>query len=282
MFTDFLVQYFVDPIAADSGYNIVNTLTFGIILILLLVPLTKLFERLKIRLDLKFYLAMLPLLFLGASVRALVDFDYYPRLFIHITQRLFFSPVISPGIYFLIFVPAIVGVLLAYFAREKWKIPEHKTILLVSTLSFILTHLLLYQYRQPAAFGFNPSALLLVIGFTALFKILFYGFIKQFKIDFFKQKIPFLLVATHLYDASTTFVGMQFFGFWEKHVLPSLVIGIFGPFSMFFLKLLVVPPVVYLLRDLENKTERNLIYFAIFVLGFAPGTRNLLLALLLP
>jgi len=285
MLQDFILKYFVNPIAADSGYNLVNTLTFGIILILLLIPLSKLIEKLKIKLDLKFYLAMVPLLLLGSSIRVLIDYNFYQRFFIHLTPTIFFDLLISPGIYFLIFIPAILAILIAYYVREKWNFPEYKTIFKVSTISFFLIHAILYQSHQPATLGFNPLALILVLGFTALFSILFYGAVQYIDHDFlkfFKQKLPFLLVATHLYDASTTFVGMQFFGFWEKHVVPNFVIGFLGPFSMFFLKLLVVPAVVYLLRDVENKTERNLIYFAIFVLGFAPGTRNLLLALLAP
>lgn len=280
MIQDFLIKYFVNPIAADSGYNIINTLTFGIILILFLMPLTKLFERTKVKIDLKFYLAMVPLLLLGASVRVLVDFGFYQRYFVYLTPTIFFSLVITPGIYFLIFIPAIIAVILAYFAREHWKVPEHKTIAAVSTASFFIVHALLFQSHTPASLGFNPFSTLLIFAFSMLFWALFYGAITHLKLGFFRQKIPFLLVATHLYDASTTFVGLQFYGFWEKHVLPNLIIGVFGPFSMFILKLMVVPAVVYLLRDLENRTERNLIYFAIFVLGFAPGTRNLLLALL--
>lgn len=289
MLQDFLLKYFVNPIAADSGYNMVNTMAFGIILVLLLVPLSRLLERLKIELDLKFYMAMVPLLLLGSSARVLVDLGFYQRMIVHLTPVLFFDLLISPGIYFLVFAPAIAAILLAYLFREKWSVPEYKTIAAASTAFFLLTHAFLYSSSQPAAFGFNIFSTALIIVFAALFCGLFYlaaqYFPNYFQHDFFtffRQKIPFLLVATHLYDASTTFVGMQFYGFWEKHVIPSLVIGIFGPFSMFFLKLLVVPAVVYLLRDLENKAERNLIYFAIFVLGFAPGTRNLLLALLVP
>jgi len=280
MLSDFIAKYFMNPMAADSGYNIVNTLVFGIILIMALVPLAKLLERLKIKLDLKFYIAMLPLLFLGSSVRVLVDFKFYQRLFVYFTPNFFIDFAISPGIYVLIFAPALLAILIAYAIREQYKIPEHKTIAAVSTLSFFLVHALLYTTHQPAAISFNPFSTLLIVSFAALTISLYYSGITYFKIDFLKQKIPFILVSTHLYDASTTFVWLQFYGFWEKHVLPSLVMGIFGPFSMFILKLLVVPAVVYLLRDLENKTERNLIYFAIFVLGFAPGTRNLLLALL--
>ena len=280
MFEDFLIKYFVNPIAADSGYNIVNTLTFGIILILFLVPLSRLLERMKIKLDLNFYLAMVPFLLLAASIRALVDFGFYQRIFVHITPTIFFSLLVTPGIYFLIFLPAIASVIIAYVVREKWKFPEHKTILILSTASLFLGHAILYQSHQPAALGFNPLSTLLIFAFSTLFWALFYFAVSHLKLDFFRQKIPFLLVAAHLFDASTTFVGLQFYGFWEKHVIPNLVIGVFGPFSMFALKLLVVPAVVYLLRDLENKTERDVIYFAIFALAFAPGMRNLLLSLL--
>ena len=277
MIEEFLVRYFVNPIAADSGYNIVNTLVFAIVLIGVIPLLTRLFERTKVKLDLKFYIAMMPLVVLGASVRALVDFGYYPPLYIHLTQKIFLALLITPGIYFLIFLPALLSVALAPFAKKRWKIEEYKFIAILGTACLTITHLLLYTlYLQPGSAGFRILPLLLVLAFGGLMTYLFYLFSDKF-FPFFRKKIPFVLVATHLFDASTTFVGMQFYCFWEKHVLPTLVINIFGPFSMYFLKLLVVPAVVYFLWDMENKTERNLIYFVVFVLGLAPGLRNLLL-----
>ena len=51
--------------------------------------------------------------------------------------------------------------------------------------------------------------------------------------------------------------------------------GIFGPFSIYALKLIVVPFVVKAVSSAE-KDERELLYFAIFVLGVGPGLRNLL------
>jgi len=279
MIEDFLIKYFVNPIAADSGYNIINTLVFAAILIAFIPLLTRLFERTKIKLDLKFYLAMVPFVLLGSSVRALVDFGYYPPLYVNLTQSIFFALLITPGVYFFIFLPALLSVVLAYFAEKKWKIEAHKSIAAVGVFSLLFTHLLLYSfYSMPGSAGFRILPLFLVAGFGAVMCYLFYLFAERF-FPFFRQKIPFLLVATHLFDASTTFVGMQFYGFWEKHVLPTFVINIFGPFSMYFLKLLVIPVVVYALKDMENKTERDLIYFAVFVLGLAPGFRNLLLLL---
>ena len=274
-----MLKYFVNPIAADSGYNIINTLVFAVILIAFIPLLTKLFEKTKIKMDLKFYLSMIPFILLGSSVRALVDFGYYPPLYIHLTQSIFFALLITPGVYFFIFGPALLSVALAYFAEKRWKIETHKFIAGLGVFFLLFTHLLLYSfYSMPGSAGFRILPPFLVFGFGAVMCYLFYMFADRF-FPFFRQKIPFLLVATHLFDASTTFVGMQFYGFWEKHVLPTFIIGIFGPFSMYFLKLLVIPAVVYVLRDMENKTERDLIYFAVFVLGLAPGFRNLLLLL---
>ena len=65
---EFIYKYFVETQVVSGGYNIVNTLTYGIVLIAILVPLYKLLKKLKIELDEKFYLGMMPFLILGANV----------------------------------------------------------------------------------------------------------------------------------------------------------------------------------------------------------------------
>ncbi|MFH1786175.1 MAG: DUF63 family protein [archaeon] len=281
---NFVYKYFVEPQYLSGAYNIYNTAVYGLILVAVLVPLYKFLKRLDVDLDEKFYLGMLPFIFLGVSIRVMTDVGYFPKLFIPIYRSIEFSPMVSPGTYFLVFVPALFSVVIAAYLKKYKKIEAYKTLLGLGVLTFASFNLYFYTIRQQGSVGWSPFAPVAVGFLSFTFIGAYYYFIENFKqypiCGYLKQKIPFVLVATHLYDASTTFVGIQFYGFWEKHVLPNFLIGLFGPFVMFALKLAVVPLVVYMLRDVEDKTERSLLYFAIFTLGIAPGTRNLLLTLL--
>ncbi|MDI6708891.1 MAG: DUF63 family protein, partial [Candidatus Thermoplasmatota archaeon] len=88
------------------------------------------------------------------------------------------------------------------------------------------------------------------------------------------------LFFAHFLDASATFVGINFYGYAEKHPLPTLAIGIFGAWIMYPLKFIVVSLVIYLLRiryrAIVDENAKWLIIFCVFVLGLAPGIRDTL------
>ncbi len=87
-------------------------------------------------------------------------------------------------------------------------------------------------------------------------------------------------------DASSTYVGMDWLGYYEKHVVPTFFIDFVGMFTdhaalvMYPLKLLVFIPVFYML-DNEFKGENDkkivpLMKLVILVLGLSPAVRNTL------
>jgi len=89
------------------------------------------------------------------------------------------------------------------------------------------------------------------------------------------------LFYAHFYDATTTFVGIQFMGYWEQHVLPRFLINLTGTAAvMYLLKFVTLMVALYLMKELqETESDKELMDFikmVIFILGFAPGTRNLL------
>ena len=81
-------------------------------------------------------------------------------------------------------------------------------------------------------------------------------------------------------DASSTFFGVDFLGYYEKHVVPSFLIDLTGTASIMFpLKLIIFIPVIYILDtqfddDDESRRLRELVKLTIIVLGLAPATRN--------
>ena len=264
---NFFERYFLNPICTGEGYNIYNTLIYGIILLLFLAGLIKLFEKLKIKVDGRFYLALLPFMLIGPTVRVLVDATVYQKMFLFGTCLTLNT---TPGIYFLVFIPTIVFLLISRFI---WK-DFCKSFFLFGLLTFAVVHLFFLSNASRVQFSFNPFSLPLITAFTFLSAFFFYLISKKF-LPFFLNSLPYSLVTVHLFDASTTVVGMYYYGYVEQHVLPNIVISLLGPFAMYALKLAVVPAIIYAFSK-SKKPERDLLYLAVFILGIAPGMRNLL------
>jgi len=93
----------------------------------------------------------------------------------------------------------------------------------------------------------------------------------------FLSSVNFSLILVHLFDASTTFTAIQFFGYGEKHVLANFLMHFIGPSAMFIIKIAFVPTVLYYLdKFVEEKQLNGFLKFIVLVLGLGPGTRNLI------
>ena len=70
----FIDKYFIHPIVySGEGYNLVNTVTYAIILGISLFLILKVMDILKIRLDERFVISTAPFILLGASLRVILD-----------------------------------------------------------------------------------------------------------------------------------------------------------------------------------------------------------------
>jgi uncharacterized membrane protein len=90
-----------------------------------------------------------------------------------------------------------------------------------------------------------------------------------------------LLYLGHFIDGSATYLGIEQYGYVEKHVLPSGFIEYFGTaLIMLPLKFLVVTGVIVALESEESNEEQkrmfNLLLLFLLALGLAPGTRDIL------
>ncbi len=90
------------------------------------------------------------------------------------------------------------------------------------------------------------------------------------------------IMVGHFLDATATAVGLNIYGYTEKHVVPNMMIGIAGgnAWIMYLLKLPLILAVVYVLDVLYREEFKDdpvlvgLIKTAVIVLGLAPGTRD--------
>lgn len=90
------------------------------------------------------------------------------------------------------------------------------------------------------------------------------------------------IIFAHSLDGGATWTGMSFFGYGEKHVLPSIMIAHTGSALLFLLsKVILALVAVYLLdvsfkRYMKNQNIAGLTKFTIIVLGLGPGIRDML------
>ncbi len=248
-------------------YTWFNTIMFGIVLIIALFLVIKLMKKWNIEIDKNFVFALLPFILFGSTMRALADAEIYPN---RPDALAFFF--IAPGIYFTIFLITIASLLIGlYIFKKKY----YKFMLVAGCLLFglnlVLIAMYLYSHSATANFGGFVVFLIFamcVIVIYALMKLNFFKFS-----NFLRYEKNYIIVLAHLFDASTTYIGIVFFGYFEKHVLPSAAIEIFSPAIMFVLKLIVIPA-LYFIDQIDDKTTRRMIKIVIFILGISPAIRN--------
>ena len=82
----------------------------------------------------------------------------------------------------------------------------------------------------------------------------------------------------HLFNASSTFIAVSFYGYSEQHVLPNALYKLTGTaLVMYPLKITVILFALYVIDTyVEDKTIKNMLKLAIFILGLAPGLRDFL------
>jgi len=255
---DFLKKYFIDPIIYGNGYNFVNTIFYGIFFGIGAILIYKILKKIKIKINEKLFISLLPFLVLGSVLRVLEDVNVFESKLL-----------VSPFIYILIFLIAFPSLLLSVFLEKKLKI---KYELILFSISFII---LIYFSSNLLSFKINIEPLVIVILLSFLFSLPFFVLCYMKKIS----KINAGVISAHIFDASTSFTALTFSEkFLEQHVFANILLPHLGTFTFFLMKIIIIPIVLIVIdKNIKDVEERNFIKFAIFTLGFSPGMRNLLL-----
>ncbi|NYB52049.1 MAG: DUF63 family protein [Methanobacteriaceae archaeon] len=258
MFFDSIIQYIQENfIYLHPGYTTLNTIVFGIILGLVILLIIRMFRWIdKDPKDL--LLPLIPFIYFGSSARALVDNGIYPLTYILVT----------PGIYLLTGISAIITLLAAVFIERKIGWDYRYIIFLVGVVLCIPN-----VYFTP---HINLVAVLQILGSWALVSAPF--ILLSLKWGLLKDKFNLSVLLAHIFDASTTFIAVDYYGYGEQHVLPNFLTQLADTaMVMFPLKIAVILPALYVIDTyVEDRTIRNMLKLAIFILGLAPGMRNFL------
>lgn len=253
-----------------SGYTVFNTVVYTLILAIFVLAIIKMFKKLEID-PISIIYSIIPFIFLGSSTRALVDNGFYPKTVFLIT----------PGLYILVGLITIASFLFSIYLFNKMEIDYRHTlfflgiifsvpnIILFSKLNFMSIIYVLFTWILASLIFMAIAFLVLYVknknSHNAIEKIL-------------EHKINFSIVLAHLFDASTTYVAVEYFNYTEQHVLPNALNQLFDTYlTLFPMKIIVIVAVLYIIDQyFEDQTIKNLLKLTVFVLGLAPGLRNIL------
>lgn len=260
---DFSVNFIWDIIYNNllfigHGYTVLKTVVFGLILGIAILAIIKMFKYLD-RNPGELFIPVLPYIFLGSASRALVDNAVLP-------ENLF---TVTPGIYIIVGFTTIAILLISIFLEKKINLDYRY---MFFSTGAILSIPILFSLKE-----FNITAMFAVFITFGLISLIFYSI--RNKWDLLKDKLNLSVLSAHIFDASTTFIAVDFFGYWEQHVLPQALINIVdSSFVMFPLKIIVILLSLYLIDEylIDDDISKNTVKLAIFILGIAPGLRNLL------
>ena len=245
---DPLYQYFLSPIMRNGWFNPVNSIVYGIVLVAGAWLVFNLLRRLKVRIDLRLYLALLPFIAFAGVTRTLRDYIYAasapdPAFFssflgqMQIMQQNAYTYIVNvtgshalasidsaiiawvptPGSYFITFILALASLFISLAVQRYGKIPYWKTLFAIGVALFLINGSLLpvNSYTPLLYIG------LVSLGWTALFFGL--GYVSGSKImkkldkkirNSLKEmftKMNSTILAAHFFDATATFFAIAVF-----------------------------------------------------------------------
>jgi uncharacterized membrane protein len=248
LFSEYNLDYFLAP--KQTGYDVPKTLLYAIVLVVAAYYIYKILKKLKVKINRELAIAVSPYVVLGAMIRVLQDAGT-------IDSYLF----MTPGIYFFVFGITFSVLVVSYFVERRFGIGYYKISFVVGLflLSFALSHLYFSNFYGGFLVGLFFVPWICIIGIKRI----------RWAVE---NKIVTLV---HLFDATTTFVSLQFFGYYEQHVLPTALINALGPFSFIVLKVVAIVAMLVIIDRFSNdKDFNNYIKLIIGILGAATGTRD--------
>ena len=265
-YPEFIQQYFLDPILNYSGYNIVNTLVYGIILLLVAFYVVyPFFNRHGIKFDSKFALAVLAFVLLGSTFRILEDLKILPRAADPLNPAFY---TITPGIYIAIGLFTILALIFSLWLSKrinKDAVHIFGAIGLAAAIPFIAFDFL--NFKEPFYFGLILVAWLIVMALA-------YVIAKKIRPALVADNLNILAVGGQTLDGTATFVATQLLACGEQHPLSGAILA-FMPLLFVLIKVAVAFAIIYYVdKEIKDPNLRGFIKVFIMILGFAPGIRD--------
>jgi uncharacterized membrane protein len=281
MISDFFYKYYIDPIRTGQAYNVVDTLTYAIILVIGVYLLNRWMSSstymadIGFTFDQSFILATIPYVILGGVLRVIEDTGM-------ITSDWKFF-LITPLIYFVLFFFTIGMMFLSRYLTMKGLVGSFiRFYAFAGTLALVVASLILLAWST-THHGVDLFILAIIPIMAVTATVIVWAVMRYVLAwTYITDPVYLTLLFGQLLDASATSYGIDFHPsvqYVEQHVVGSALIDWTGTaFVMFPLKLLVLFPAIYVMqlyRKEANPAFWHLVLLAMIVVGFAPGVRDM-------
>ena len=253
-FSGFFYDNFIKGWSSPESYNWADTTAYAILAIIMISLIYKALKG-RAKFNSSLFFKILPFIILGSIIRVYADTGAYERFFWTVT----------PGIWIL-----MVMLFFASFLLDK--LVKKELFIKYLPIVIILFHLPNFKIV-------NPGAIPLYLLFFSLSIAPLFLLGKKFSL--LKDELSLAAIISHLFDATSTFVNIDFFGYIEVHIVGAFFTQAFGTgLVMYALKLLVLIPLLHYLNKDKDKDFSNYLKIIICVLGLGPGIRNFITILL--
>jgi uncharacterized membrane protein len=281
MVSDFIYKYYIDPITQGQAYNIVDTLTYAIILVVGVYLLYRWLTTstwladIGFEINQGFILATIPYVILGGVMRVIEDTGMItgPAKFLLIT----------PLIYFVLFVFTVGMMFLSLFLVKQGMVARFNVFYAGAGVFALVVSCLVLAAWSTTHQGADLF-ILFIIPFMALCATTVVWAFMRYVLSwaYVADPLYITLLFGQLLDASATSYGIDLHPsvqYVEQHVVGGTLIEATGTaFVMFPLKLVVLFPAIYIMelyRKEANAAFWHLVMLAMIVVGFAPGIRDM-------
>lgn len=282
MISDFIYKYYIDPIRYGQPYNVVDTLTYAIILVIGVYLLYRWMSQstwlsdIGFVIDEKFILATMPYVVLGGLMRVVED----TGMIAGDAKYLF----ITPLIYFVLFFFTIGMLFLSLYLTKQGVMKNVNTFFaLAGSVASLAAFLALITFGMQHT-TVDWGVLFAILAMATVASVIVYAAMRYAcGWAYAAGTLYVTLIFGHMLDASATSYGIDLhpaLQYVEEHVVGSSLIGLTGTaFVMFPLKLVVLFPAIWIMEKYKSEANMafwHLVLLAMIVVGLAPGIRDMM------
>lgn len=281
MISEFIYKYYIDPIKYGQPYNVVDTLTYAIILVIGVYLLYRWMSQsswlsdIGFKIDTRFILATLPYVVLGGVLRVIQDTGM-------IKGDVQFL-LVTPLIYFVLFFYTLGMLFLSRYITMQGLTKNFLTFYTIIGIFSVFTVSLILLAWGLKNTTVDPKIFGIILAMAITTSIAVWACMRYIlSWNYVTEPLYLTLIFGHMLDASATSFGIDFhpsLHYIEEHVVGSGLIQLTGTgFVMFPLKLLVIFPAIYIMelyRKEANQAFWHLVLLAMIVVGLAPGIRDM-------
>ncbi|MFH1013237.1 MAG: DUF63 family protein [Thermoplasmatota archaeon] len=303
-YDQFIWKYFWGPIVEDATnqhviyhgvvpaekFTLVSELIYGIFVIVAVYGLYRLLERWQIRAGFSFLLAALPYIIYGSVARVLEDAQLFtePLVFWFVTPLIYFQGL------FLALLFLVLGHVLEKKQIHRWVTTKRVLFIgglmcLFPFLYYVAVWMCGYPWSVTAGVRFDVFLLVCGLVFACVLPVYLIGRTWRNRLSFsvYANPLNLSMLLGHMLDGISSYISiydplqMGLPSYVEKHPASDFLMQVYPPLFP-LVKFMLIIVVIYVFdvlykEDLQKHPQlANLLKIGIFLLGFAPGLRDLL------